>query len=119
MTTVKGAAALHRTLLAAADQLRDLTGTHRDVAALVVAAAAAGAPVRSGALRRSLHARVTDAGTHVTSDLRYAGPIHWGWAARHVQGQPFVAEAASRTESRWVALYADQVERAVASVRGA
>lgn len=48
----------------------------------------------------------------------YAGPIHWGWPARNIEPQPFLADALEETESVWSPVYERAVDRAIAKIRG-
>jgi hypothetical protein len=41
----------------------------------------------------------------------YAGPIHWGWPSRGIAAQPFVSDAAVRTETVWLPIYAAELQR--------
>ncbi|MFJ9433689.1 hypothetical protein ACIRQY_29105 [Streptomyces sp. NPDC101490] len=115
---VVGGRELRRRLRTVEGGLDDLRDAHRWVAAYVGALARAGAPVRTGRLA----ATERDSGTRTTSVVRfgratapYAGPIHYGWPARHIAAQPWVVTAAQASESVWTAYYesavADLVER--------
>jgi len=53
------------------------------------------------------------------ASVPYAGPIHWGWPARNIEPQPFLTDAAVATEPRWTAQYLEDVEAALAKVKGA
>jgi hypothetical protein len=116
---VRGAEDLTRTLHDAADDLDDLGAAAKRAGDTVVGAARGRAPRRSGALGASLYPVVTTAGISVRARVDYAGPIHWGWPARSIAPQPFLSEAATRTESTWVDYYADAVKAAVNQVHGA
>ena len=50
--------------------------------------------------------------------MPYAGPIHWGWPAHHIEAQPFLSDAAKATEPQWRSEYMKAVEDALAQVRG-
>jgi hypothetical protein len=62
------------------------------------------APVLSGALRASGHA---GKGTVIygSASVPYAHPIHWGWPARNIVGQPWLEDAMNdeQTQQRMVA----------------
>lgn len=48
----------------------------------------------------------------------YAGPIHWGWPARGIEAQPFVVDAAQRTEAIWLEAYLADVDAALQPLYG-
>lgn len=119
---VKGARQLRRTLRQAGDDLTDLKATHRKVAGIVTPAAAQRAPVVSGALMGSVRPGATKTAAIVRAGRKrvpYAGPIHWGWAARHIKANPFLSLAATSTEPRWRQVYFQAVEAIVSKVQGA
>lgn len=119
---VVGAKELRKSLKAAGDDLGDLKGVHQAVGNLVVSAARGQAPVRSGALAGSLRASRVAGGVTVragSGSVPYAGPIHWGWPARNIKANPFILDAAQATETAWVALYEDEVNRILDRVEGA
>jgi hypothetical protein len=118
---VEGARELRRTLKRAGDDLSDLKDTHATVARIVAGAAT---PPRGPTGR--LAASVRGSGTKTASVVRagrkavpYAGPIHWGWRRRNIEAQPFLTTAAASTEPRWVGLFAEALDTALAKVRGA
>lgn len=49
----------------------------------------------------------------------YAGPIHWGWEARNIEPQPWIAEAAQDTEPQWLGMYEEDVQRVLNTIKGA
>lgn len=122
MFQVSGAAELRRTLKRAGDDLADLKAVNKRVGDVVATAARPRAPVRSGRLVGSLRPAAAAAKVTVRaggSTLRYAGPIHWGWPAHHIQGQPFLVDAAKNTEGQWVDLYFAELQHIVNKVEGA
>lgn len=116
---VRGGDELARTMRQAGDELGDLTGASKRAGDLVAGAARGRAPKRTGQLAGSLFPVVSATGVTVSSRLPYAGPIHWGWPARNIAAQPFLVDAAARTEDTWVGYYADDVQEAVNGVKGA
>jgi hypothetical protein len=120
--TVEGGRRLRATLKAAGDDLGELRAAHAAAAALVAAVATAGAPHRTGRLAGS----VRGSGTKTAAIIRagsarvpYANPIHWGWGLRHIAADPWMSRAAVGTEDRWAAGYRDEVDRILATVKGA
>jgi phage gpG-like protein len=120
---VEGAAQLRRTLKGASKDLqKQLAVTHRAVSGLVAAQARPAAPRRSGALAASLR----PGGTQTKAVVRvggaavpYAGPIHWGWAARNIPAQPFVAQVVDSNEPQIVEAYLERVDDILGQVKGA
>lgn len=119
--TVKviGAENLQRTLGNASRELSDLRGANTAAGAFVSSASKAAAPRVTGMLAASVRANAVDDGTEIGSSLVYAGPIHNGWPRHHIVAQPFIRETAARTQPTWVGMYATNIQRIVAKVRGA
>ena len=116
---VTGDERLAATMHAAGDQLADLRAVNNRVGDLVAGAARPRVPIRSGRLASSLHPVAVADKVTITSSAPYAGPIHWGWPARHIVGRPFLSDAATSTEDVWVGMYFDEVQAAVNKVDGA
>lgn len=119
---VEGAAALRRSLKKAGVDVQDLKDVNRQVADIVHAAAATKAPVRTGRLKGTERAAGTQAAAIVRAGgarTPYAGPIHWGWPARHITAQPWIQEAAESTEARWANTYMAALEAVVQAIEGA
>ena len=122
--TVKviGGPRLRKTLKTAAGDLEDMKAVTRAVSGFVANRAAAAAPRRSGALASSV--RGSAGATRATvragyARVPYAGPIHWGWKRRGITANPWISSTAQATESVWVRMWMDGVERAVSKVEGA
>lgn len=119
---VEGAAQLRRTLKGASkDLLKQMAGTHKAVSGLVATQARPAAPRRTGALAAS----VRPGGTQTKAVVRvggaavpYAGPIHWGWAARNIPAQPFVARVVDTNEPQIVEAYLARVDDILGQVKG-
>lgn len=119
---VEGARQLRATMRKAGADLDDLKAAHAAVAAFVATRAAAAAPRLTGALGGNVRGNKAAARATVKAGgarVPYAGPIHWGWAARNIPAQPFIAATAQDTEPTWVALYEQGVATAIDQVRGA
>lgn len=118
---VEGLDRLVRTLNRAALDVSDLKDAHANAGRIVAADAVPRAPHRSGKLagtirttRQARRARIV-AGR---SNVPYAGPIHWGWQARHIKANPFISWAAQATEPQWTDGYRRDVQHALDNVRG-
>lgn len=118
---VDGARRLRRDLRAVAGDLDDLKDAAAAAAAVVSSAAAAGAPRKTGALAASVRGNRAAGKATVSAGgarLPYAGPIHYGWPAHGIEGNPFVTDAAQRTESSWLPAYQADLDRATDRVNG-
>jgi len=72
-------------------------------------------PVQSGALLKTIKAAKAAGGSKVnagtpglSSKVNYAGPIHFGWAARNIDPQPFLYDALDDRRDEVVAAYEKQ-----------
>ena len=118
---VDGLGRLRRDLRKLGDDLADLKDANAAVAGLVAAAAAARAPHRSGRLAASVRGNRAAGKATVAAGgarLRYAGPIHYGWPAHHIEPHPFVTDAAQATEGTWLPLYEQAIDHQVDRIRG-
>lgn len=118
--TVENLPEVRRQLRAFQGDVEDLKDANAAAAETVAAAAAGRAPRRTGRLagsgrgnRAAGRATVIFGGAAVP----YAGPVHWGWPARGIEGDPFVVEAAQETESSWLPVYEQAVAQAVDKIR--
>lgn len=118
---VQGLSRFISTMRKAELDLADLKAANERASRTVAQWASLTAPRRTGRLgmsvrgtRRVSGARVLGGGAAVP----YAGPIHWGWPARHITAQPFVSRAAESTEPVWRAFYELDVRRIIDGVRG-
>jgi hypothetical protein len=119
---VHGAKELRRTLKQAGEDLADLKDVNKRVGELVASAARPRVPVRSGALAASIRPAAAAAKVTIragSAKLPYAGPVHWGWPAHHITANPFLSDAATRTEETWVGFYFDELQAVVNKVEGA
>lgn len=118
---VQGLARFKRTLRDFEDGVEDLKDANAAAAALVAAEAQARAPRRSGALAGSVRGNRA-AGKAVVAagkaKVPYAGPIHWGWPARGIPARPFITQAATATQQRWLSEYEANVQALADKVEG-
>lgn len=96
--------------------------TNREVARIVVDDARPFVPVRTGALAASLNVvnstrnAIVKMGT--PSKVPYAGPIHYGWAARNIKPQPAISVGIVKKRSEIEERYetgVDELLRAIES----
>jgi len=73
---------------------RELNKATREAMAPVARRASTLAPKDSGQLASSLRPFSTAKRAGIRSRLPYAGPVHWGWAARGIEPNPFAVRAA-------------------------
>jgi hypothetical protein len=78
----------------------------RAVGQIILQAARARAPVRSGQLRGSGRA----SGMHVTFTAPYSAPIHWGWRERNIEPNPFLVKGTESAASAWLGAFADALQ---------
>ena len=116
---VDGMRRLRRELKAAGLDLADLREVNLSAARTV--AQAAQPPRRTGRLAGSVRpgasrtAGVVRAGGAL---VPYAGPIHWGWPKHNIEPQPFLVDAAARTEPLWVEQYFAELDRVLSNIAG-
>jgi hypothetical protein len=113
--SIEGGDQLARSLKKVADELEQLDQEADAVGKLILAAAKARAPVRTGNLVASGSSR----GSSVTFSAPYAPPIHWGWAMRGIEPNPFAWAGAERTEPAWLAVYSNMIQDDLDRVKGA
>lgn len=119
--SVQGLSRLRRDLRKAGEGLEDLKAANAAAAAIVAAAAEARAPRRTGRLAASVRGNRAASRASVSAgraSVPYAGPIHYGWPARHIEAQPFVIDAAQATESAWLPAYERDLDRVAHSLDG-
>lgn len=49
----------------------------------------------------------------------YAGPINYGWPARHIKPRTFVNDAVAGTEAQWAKEYEQFVKKTMNQIKGA
>lgn len=118
---VEGQRELRKSLRQAGDDLEDLKAAHKAAAEIAAGGSRPLTPARSGTLQGTVRA----GGTKTSAVLRagkkavpYAGPIHWGWPNRGIEPQSFLADGAKNTESQWVELFHQALDKALKKVKG-
>lgn len=118
---VEGMRTLRATLRKAGDDLSDLKEAHAAAAGIVVPAARASAPRRTGRLAGNVRGSGTKTGAVIRAGgarVPYAAPIHWGWEKRGIAPNPFISTAAQNTEPTWTRVYEAGVERVLSRIKG-
>ena len=119
---VEGLGALVRELKRAGESIDDLKEANQAAGRIVLDAAEARVPRRTGRLAAS--GRVNRAAKKAevrfgSARVPYAAPIHWGWAKRHIKPHPFVTDAAEATQPAWLAEYERELQKVLNKVGGA
>lgn len=115
---LRGAANLRRTLARAAVALQSLRTSHAAAGAVVVPAARARAPRRTGRLMSSIDADAGAGFVNLTSRLPYALPVHAGSRRRHITPQPFITDAVEQRHGAILETYETGVESILRTVKG-
>lgn len=118
---IDGARRLRTTLKKAGYDIADFKKVNRAAATTVASFSKSTAPVRSGKLKSTIRAAGTARAGIVRAGFKrvpYAGPIHWGWPARNIKAQPWLADTAKVTEPVWVPQYEIHMRLAVANIKG-
>ena len=118
---IDGLRRLRRDFKALVGDLADFKAANAKALAVVVPAAAARAPRRTGRLAASVRGnRAANRATVLAggATLPYVGPIHWGWPARKIEAQPFAADAAADTQPTWLPAYEADVQAAINRIAG-
>jgi hypothetical protein len=121
---VDGARQLRASLKQAERGVQDLKDTHLAVARLVDDAADAD-PRRPRRITGALDASSRPAGTQREALVRigrarvpYAGPVHWGWPARHIRPNPWVYRAVREHEDPALDLYLQHMNTIIDRIEG-
>lgn len=120
---VEGASALASSLGRLETDLGDMAEAQQAAAAVIMAAAKAEAPRRTGRLAGSVRvggsAKATATVVAGGPSVPYAGVIHYGSARRNIAPNPFMTRAVDRTEAQVQAIYEHDTQRLVDRVKGA
>lgn len=112
---VEGARELSSRLARVSPDTAELKAGYREVADIVAKQARVEVPVKSGRLRDSIkpttsaRSAIVQAGS--ATRVPYAGPIHFGWAKRHIKAQPFLYDAMDKRQNEVLEAYAAQVHK--------
>jgi HK97 gp10 family phage protein len=100
------------------DARDDMKETHRRAGEIVAAAAKPLAPVRTGALSKTIVSSPTQRQGRVRigrgESVPYAGPIHFGWPARRIAPQPFIYEALDGRREQVLQTYEHRINDLIA-----
>lgn len=118
---VEGARQLRRDLKRAGAELADLRAAHAAVAAYVAARSLPAAPHKTGRLAASVRPGAQQGAALVRAgraSVPYAGPIHWGWAARNIAPQPWLWDTVQAEQDPIVTRYEAAIQALLEKVGG-
>ncbi|HXG71269.1 MAG TPA: hypothetical protein VNJ04_11755 [Gemmatimonadaceae bacterium] len=121
LVRVEGARELRRTLKQAGDELQEMRTAHKSAADIAARASSALAPHRTDRLARTIRGSGTKTAAVIRAGFArvpYAGPIHWGWFARHITPQPFLSQGAQDSEGRWIRVYESYLDKTLDKIQG-
>ena len=120
---IEGLAKLQRELKQAGVDTTDLKKAGKTAATIVMREAKRTAPVRTGALKKSLRISASKNRAGVLAGnvgpLPYAPVIHWGWRSRGIRANPWISRAAVVTQDLWFPAYFRAIQDALDKVKGA
>lgn len=114
---VEGAEALAASLNRVAGELDNLTSAGQAAGQAVKTRAASGAPVRTGALARSVYATATGDEVVVGARASYAAYQEYGTST--VPASPYLRPALEAAQSEIVDAYTGEIQQLMETVRGA
>lgn len=110
---VSGAKELRKGLKESGHKLDDLKAVNLEAATLVAnTARTTTAPRRTGQLAASVMARATATKGFASTNLIYAGPIHFGWRRHNIRPNPFLYDALDKRADDVIETY----EKGVAKI---
>lgn len=114
--TVTGARELRAALKRAGVSLQDLKDANAAVGKFIAERSRPRAPRRTGALANAAKASKAAGRARVLVTKVYAGPIHWGWQAHHIEPQPWVQLTAQDTQGQWLHEYQDALDNIIRTI---
>ena len=111
---IEGLTEVNKALRNMSKETRDsMKATHKRAAEIVIQGARRYVPVVSGKLAASMRDSSTQRMGRVrvgSASVPYAGPIHFGWPARHIKPQPFIYDALDDRRSEVAAAYVKRID---------
>ena len=112
-----------QTLRKAGEDLKELKEVTRRAADTATPEAVARAPRgKTGKLAGSIRVGATQKAGIIRAGRKtvlYAGPINYGWPARHIKPRTFVNDAVAGTEAQWAKEYEQFVKKTMNQIKGA
>lgn len=114
--TVTGARELRAALKRAGVSLQDLKDANAAVGRFIADRSRARAPRRTGALASAARPSKAAGRARVLVPKVYAGPIHWGWPAHHIEPQPWIQTTAEDTQGQWLGEYEEALDTIIRTI---
>lgn len=112
-----------QTMRKAGADMKELKEVNRRAADIAKPEAVARAPRgRTGKLAGSIRVGATQKAGIIRAGRKtvpYAGPINYGWPARHIKLRTFVNDAVASTEGQWAKEYEQFVKKTMNQIKGA
>lgn len=112
-----------QTMRKAGADMKELKEVNRRAADIAKPEAVARAPRgRTGKLAGSIRVGATQKAGIIRAGRKtvpYAGPINYGWPARHIKPRTFVNDAVVSTEGQWTKEYERFIKKTMEQVKGA
>ena len=112
-----------QTMRKAGADMQELKEVNRRAADIAKPEAVARAPRgKTGRLAGSIRAGATQKAGIIRAGRKtvpYAGPINYGWPARHIKQRTFVNDAVASTEGQWTKEYERFIKKTMEQVKGA
>ena len=114
---VEGAKQLRKALTELGDDAVDeLKAVNKEAVDVVLAEALTHVPVKSGRLLETVRASATKTRGSVRAGFKrvpYAGPVHFGWAARGIEPNLFLYDAIDVQRDEVIAVYEDNIAKLI------
>lgn len=111
-----------QTMRKAGADMDDLKEVNRAAAQIALPAVRNLAPRgKTGRLAGSLRVGATKRAGVIRAGRKavlYAGPVNYGWPARHIKPRLFVNNGVASTESQWQKVYKDFIDETLEQVKG-
>lgn len=112
-----------QTMRKAGADMKELKEVNRRAADIAKPETVARAPRgRTGKLAGSIRVGATQKAGIIRAGRKtvpYAGPINYGWPARHIKPRTFVNDAVASTEGQWAKEYEQFVKKTMNQIKGA
>lgn len=112
-----------QTMRKAGADMKELKEVNRRAADITKPEAVSRAPRgRTGKLAGSIRVGATQKAGIIRAGRKtvpYAGPINYGWPARHIKPRTFVNDAVASTEGQWAKEYEQFVKKTMNQIKGA
>jgi hypothetical protein len=108
---VEGVRELQKALRELSNDAADLKPAHLAVSEMLVPGISQRSPRRSGALAAGWIAGATKGRARITSKVRHAGPIEYGWPKRGIEPARMVRDTVDASGPEILETYEDELEK--------